>query len=416
MRRILIYGLNYSPELTGVGRFTGEIGAYLATKGYEVCVVTAPPHYPGWRVPRPYHAMGYAREIRDGVTVWRCPLLLGAKMHGIWRLIAPLSFALASSPIALWKIAVSRPGIVLCVMPTVFVAPIALLSRFAGARTFLHVQDLEVDAAFAVGHLKGNFLRYLALRLESWLLRCFSGVITISRQMRERLIAKGVKAERIGLVRNWVDLNKIKPHDAPNEFRAELGLSSGDFVVLYAGTLGAKQALGMMLDAARQLAEWPGVHFVLAGDGAEKDRLIASSTDLPNVHFLPLQPEERLCDLLNLANLHLLPQSSGAADLVLPSKLGGMLASGKPVLATADAGTELHDVLHGTAILVPAGDTSALAREIGVLAAKGWHPALGDSRTLARSFDQEVCLAQFAALLGTASGQAEILGSGASRN
>src|ERR1019366_739721 len=82
---------------------------------------------------------------------------------------------------------------------------------------------------------------------------------------------------------------------------------------------------------------------------APKNSVMQSGAGLPNVHFLPLQPEERLCELLNLANLHVLPQSRGAADLVLPSKLGGMRASGKPVLATADAGTELFEVLSGTA-------------------------------------------------------------------
>jgi colanic acid biosynthesis glycosyl transferase WcaI len=115
--------------------------------------------------------------------------------------------------------------------------------------------------------------------------------------------------------------------------------------------------------------------------------------------FLPLQPEERLCELLNLANLHVLPQSRGAADLVLPSKLGGMLASGKPVLVTADPGTELFEVLNGTAILVPAGDSAAIAREIRVLAATGTHPSLGDGRSLAKAFARETCLEAFRALL-----------------
>ena len=218
--------------------------------------------------------------------------------------------------------------------------------------------------------------------------------------MRKRLIAKGIDADRIGLVRNWVDLAKIKPLTEPNVFRAELGLSSTDFVVLYAGNIGVKQALDVVLEAARQLAGVRHVHFVIAGDGPEKQRLMQSCAILPNVHFLPLQPEERLCELLNLADLHVLPQSSGAADLVLPSKLGGMLASGKPVLATADAGTELFDVLNGTAILVPSGDSEAMAREIGILVAEG-KPIrrLETAASSPQTFDRETCLAKFCALL-----------------
>jgi colanic acid biosynthesis glycosyl transferase WcaI len=267
------------------------------------------------------------------------------------------------------------------------------------------VQDLEIDAAFAVGHFKGDLLKKIAVSLESWLLRRFSSVITISEQMRKRLIAKGVAADRIGLVRNWVDLTKIKPLAGENAFRAEFGLSRKDFIVLYAGNIGAKQSLDVVVEAARQLAGTPRVHFVIAGDGPEKMRLMENCASLPNVHFLPLQPEERLCELLNLADLHVLPQARGAADLVLPSKLGGMLASGKPVLATADADTELFEVLQGTAILVPAGDSVAMAREIGILAADGTHPELGDGRKLAQIFDREVSLSKFALLLDRQSSQ-----------
>ena len=398
-RKILIYGINYAPEMTGTGRFTGDIGAYLAKNGFDVGVVTAPPHYPGWHAAPPYSALRYSRENRAGVKILRCPLLLRTDMRGIWRLLAPLSFAVTSAPVALWKIITERPGIVLCIEPTLLVAPAALLARLTGARVILHVQDLEVDAAFAIGHLKGDWLKTILLGLEPYLLRRFSSIITISDHMRKRLIAKGVEKNRIGLVRNWVDVTKIKPLTGPNAFRAELGLSDADFVVLYAGNIGAKQALGVVLDAARLLTSMAHVHFVFAGDGPEKPHLMQGCADLPRMHFLPPQPEERLCELLNLADLHVLPQSRGAADLVLPSKLGGMLASGKPVLATADAGTELFEVLSGTAILVPAGDSSAMAREIGILAAGGWHPALGDGRQLAHAFDREVSLEKFCALL-----------------
>ena len=162
--------------------------------------------------------------------------------------------------------------------------------------------------------------------------------------------------------------------------------------MLYAGNIGAK-SLDVVVEAARQLAGKPALF------RHEKMCLMENCATLPNVHFLPLQPEERLCELLNLANLHVLPQSRGAADLVLPSKLGGMLASGKPVLATADAGTELFEVLSGTAILVPAGDSVAMAREISSLVTEGTHPALGDGRKLAQSFDRDICLAKFCSLL-----------------
>jgi colanic acid biosynthesis glycosyl transferase WcaI len=398
--KILIYGENYAPEMIGVGRFTGDIGAYLAEQGYAVSVVTAPPHYPGWQVSAPFHAGRYASETVAGAKIVRCPLFLRTDMRGIWRLIAPLSFALTSAPVALWQIITMRPDVVLCIEPTLFVAPVALLARLFGSRVVLHVQDLEIDAAFAVGHLKGDAVRKFVSGIEGWLLRRFNILITISGQMRKRLIEKGVEPDRIGIVRNWVDLTKIKPLEGPNNFRRELGLADDDFVVLYAGNVGAKQALEVVLDAARTLARTHNVHFVIAGDGPEKARLKRNYGDLETVHFLPLQPEARLCELLNLANLHVLPQSKDAADLVLPSKLGGMLASGKPLLVTADPGTELFDVLDGTSILTPAGDSAAIATEIQHLIREGRHPALGDGRLVAELFARETCLQRFCAYLG----------------
>jgi colanic acid biosynthesis glycosyl transferase WcaI len=396
---ILIYGMNYAPEMTGVGRYSGEIGAYLAEQGHAVRVVTTPPHYPGWRVDPPYSALRFCRELRDGVEVWRCPILLGKTMRGIWRLVAPASFVLASAPLALWTLLVDRPRIVLCIEPTLMAAPIALVARLYGARVVLHVQDLEVDAAFAMGYLKGPRLRQFVHAVEAWLLRRFSSIVTISSQMAKRLADKGLDPQRVSVVRNWVDLDRIKPLQGPNSLRTELGLRETDFVVLYAGNIGAKQSLDVVLEAAREIGGRDDIWFVIAGDGPEKARLTKDYADVGHLLFLPLQPEERLCELLNLANLHVLPQSRGAADLVLPSKLGGMLASGKPVLVTADPGTELFEVLKGTAILVPAGDSAAIAREIRVLAANGTHPSLGDGRSLAQSFARETCLEAFRALL-----------------
>ncbi len=363
-RRVLIYGMNYTPELIGVGRYTGELGAYLSSRGIEVDVVTAVPHYPGWTL-RDGGRNGYRSEKLAGARIARCPLLLRAEMRGIWRLLAPLSFAITSAPVVVWRILSTRPDAVLCVEPTLLAAPAALVcAKLVGARTVLHVQDLEVDAAFAVGHLTGDYFRKAATLFERVVLGAFDAVVTISCRMRDRLAAKGVPEARLSVVRNWVDLDKIKPMPGRSTYRDELCLSDDAFVALYAGNIGPKQALHVVLDAAGQLAGESGLIFVIAGDGPEKKSLEARYGHLPNVRFLPVQPEERLCELLNLADVHLLPQDRGAADLVLPSKLGGMLASGRPCIVMADQGTELYDFLNGGAILLRPGDSVALARAI----------------------------------------------------
>jgi colanic acid biosynthesis glycosyl transferase WcaI len=198
-------------------------------------------------------------------------------------------------------------------------------------------------------------LKSFVFAAESWLLRRFDGrLITISVQMRKRLIAKGVEPSRIG---NRPQLVFCRP--LCWQRRRETGAGS------------------------------------LAGDGPEKQRLMRDyARQRP---FLAIAARGAALRTANLANLHVLPQSQGAADLVLPSKLGGMLASGKPVLATANPGTELYEVLDGTSILATAGDSAAVAAEIDRLVTEGAHPALGDGRRLAALFGRESCLEQFRA-------------------
>lgn len=394
---VLIYGMNYAPELTGVGRYTGELGAWLA-RSRRVEVVTTPPHYPGWYVRPPHRAGRYVREMLDGATVWRCPIWLSRKASGVRRLVAPLSFALASAPVALWRMLRGRPEVVLCVEPTLAVAPVALIgARMIRARTVLHVQDLEVDAAFAVGHLRpAAWLRRIAFRLERFLLRRFGQVITISHQMAAALVAKGVDERRITIIRNWVDTDKIKPLGRPSAYRAQLGFAEDDFVVLYSGQIGAKQSLHILFDAAEALANEPCIRFVVAGEGPLKEQYARRYGHLPNLTMLPLQPEERLCEFLNLADCHLLPQDPAVADLVLPSKLGGMLASGKRIIATADPKSEIGEFLAGVGELVEPQGLAAMVVSLSTLPAER-EPAA--ALASAREIGAAVSLGRFASLL-----------------
>jgi colanic acid biosynthesis glycosyl transferase WcaI len=324
-------------------------------------------------------------------------MLLHTSGTGLWRLLMPLSFSFIAAAIVLWRTLRTRPDVLLCVEPTLFCAPAALLAaKLVGARTILHVQDLELDAAVSVGHLSNGMLIGIARQVECFLLRRFDAVITISNKMSDRLAQKGVAAGRLHVIRNWVDLDKIKPSSGPNGFRRELGLTDDDFVVLYAGNLGPKQGLSVLVEAAKLIAH-SNIHFVIAGAGPVRQELIESTTAMPNVHWLPLQPEERLNELLNLANLHVVPQSLGTPDLVLPSKLGGALASGRPVLVQAGEGTELHNLLQDAAILVPPGDVPAMAKAI--LQVVRQPPDVEKGHELARLFSREQNLASFQAVI-----------------
>jgi colanic acid biosynthesis glycosyl transferase WcaI len=238
-----------------------------------------------------------------------------------------------------------------------------------GAKAWLHVQDFEVDAAFDLGLLKGQRIRKLVAGAERWLMRRFDVVSTISQRMHQRLLAKGVAA-----------------------YRRELFIPDGAVVALYSGNMGGKQGLEVLADLAKQ-NNWGqipinfvpntaqgtvepaqaatnvvAVVFVFCGNGAGRADLVQRCQGLPNVRFIDLQPAERLPDLLATADIHLLPQRADAADLVMPSKLTGMLTSARPVVATAHPGTELASVVQTCGLVVLPEDPAAMAQAVRTLA------------------------------------------------
>jgi colanic acid biosynthesis glycosyl transferase WcaI len=364
-QRVLVIALNFAPELTGIGKYVGEMTEHLAARGMDVRVVTAPPYYPAWSVGETYHADRYVREQMSGADVWRCPVYVPRRPGGLSRILHLLSFGLSSLPVILWQAFAWRPQVVMVIEPPLACAPAAwLAARLSHAQAWLHVQDFEVDAAFGLGVLKAGWMRRAALAVESRLMRLFDRVTSISPRMAARLAEKGVPVEQIGLFPNWVDTDLIRPCQKTQSLRSELGIAYDTRVLLYSGNMGEKQGLELLVEAAWRLRDDPQLLFLLCGDGAARPRVEAFAEGLPNVRFAPLQPLNRLNELLNLADVHLLPQRAGAEDLVMPSKLTAILASGRPVLACASEGTELAMAAAAGGRVVPPGDPDIFAETL----------------------------------------------------
>ncbi len=368
--RILIVGFNFHPELTGIGKYTGELVAHLVGIGHQVRVITTPPYYPHWRVQPGYKAWQYRQENWQGARIFRCPVWVPTRPTGMKRLFYSLSFALSSLP-ALFGQWGWKPHLVLCIAPSIFNAPFAwTLARLSGAAAWLHIQDFELDAAANLGMLPANHpMVKFAGWAERWLLGRFDKISTISNRMLARLAQKGVASGKMFLFPNWVDTGLIFPFPASQTaFKNELQIPVDKIIALYAGNMGHKQGLETVIAAARQLQAESKIHFVLCGDGAVRPDLENAAKGLPNVQFLPLQPFDKLNQLLNSADIHILPQRADAADLVMPSKLSGMFASGKVVIAAANPGTEVAEVVGQLGVLLPPEDAPALADAIRALA------------------------------------------------
>jgi colanic acid biosynthesis glycosyl transferase WcaI len=383
--RILLYGINFAPEPVGIGKYSGELATWLGKQGHQVRVLTAQPYFPSWRLGNGDNTVGnrYSAERLSGVEVRRCPLWVPRRPSGLTRLLHLASFALTSMPVLLaqrrWK-----PDVVITVAPAFFCAPGALLlGRLCGrsCRSWLHIQDFELDAAFALGMLKGRWLRGLAEGWERRTLRGFDRVSTISAAMVQRARDKGVEARKAVLLPNWVDLEAIQPQGAgamavaaareANPYRRELAVPEGALVLEYSGSMNKKQGLELLVAVMEQLADVPNLLWLLAGEGPTKGALAEATAGMANVRLLPLQPVERLNDWLNLADVHLLPQKAGAADVVLPSKLLGILASGRPVVASSPAGSELGDLAEQAGLRVAPENPTAFAAAVRRLVEDG---------------------------------------------
>lgn len=365
----MLLGINYAPEKIGIAVYSSGLAEEMAGRGVETEVITALPYYPDWQVFEGWRGPFWRRRTgENGERIIHCPLWVPKTPTGKKRILHHAAFALTALPVAIWKALFFRPDIVFVVAPAMVAAPVGVLAaKLAGAKSWMHIQDFEVEAALATGLLteEGRTGRY-ARAFEHWILQRFDVISSISRPMLDKLREKGVAAQRIREFRNWADLSRIEPMDGPSGMREELGIET-PYVALYSGNLSNKQGLEILPEAARLLQHREDLTFVICGDGPMREQLVGAAQDLANIRFLPLQPIDRLNDLLAMADVHLLPQIAGAADLVLPSKLTNMLASGRPVVATADAGTALAEEVEGAGINVAPGDAAAMAKALDAL-------------------------------------------------
>ena len=342
--KIVVYGLNYFGELTGVGKYTGEMCEWFADQGHEVRVICAPPYYPEWKVAKGYNASKYLKEIINKVCVYRCPLFVPEKPVAVTRLLHLFSFALTSFPVLLyqwfWK-----PQIIITIEPTFFYIPGALiLAWLSGAKSVLHIQDFELDAMLGLGIAK-NGLIYTALGkvVERWFMRRFDAVSTISHNMIERAALKmGGKAGLIYFP-NWADIDFITPPADRTVFCKLWNIPESSLIVLYSGNMGEKQGLEIILQAAYKFRSMENVQFIMVGAGAALDTLKrkAARLKLYNMQFFPLQPYNKLPNLMTFSDVHLLVQKNITDGCMFPSKLATIFSAGGTALITAQKDTEL---------------------------------------------------------------------------
>jgi len=362
--RILLLGLNYAPEVVGIGPYTTELAEHLVESGNEVSVLTSFPYYPHWMIDPAYRRTRPFRVERiKGVRVVRSPILLPGTGHKPFRRILFDSSLAVTSLMA--SAGIGAVDVVICVSPPLQLGVTAwLIARTRGASLVLHLQDLVPDAALSIGMMREGRAVRLARRLERFVYSRADRITAISQGFLDNLLGKGVPAEKLRLLPNWVEMTKFNGASDP-AMRATLGAQNGETLVLHAGNMGAKQGLETVVDAAAALAN-ENIVVVLVGDGSYRRELEARATQLglTNLKFVPLQDD--FPATLAAADLLVLAQRSRLVDSVAPSKLLGYMAAGKPVVAAVNEVSEAGRIIREAqcGVVVPAEDPQALAAAV----------------------------------------------------
>lgn len=359
--RIAIVGINYAPESIGIAPYTTLLASGLAARGHEVQVLTGFPHYPEW-ARRDGTFRFRSEEVENLVHIGRFGHYVPRRATTSGRVAMETTFGLQVL-LARWN----EPEVVLVVSPPLLAAGIsAVRARLSRPRPAIGVivHDLYGRGAEETAAVTGR--PALAVHaVEAAVLRLADEVVVIHEGFAEILERLGVDRGRIRTVRNW---NHVAPPDpaASAAFRAAAGWDPAEVVILHSGNMGAKQGLENVVAAAR-LASLEGrrVRFVLLGDGNQRVRLEAEGAGVDTLQFLDPVAEDVFPSVLGAADVLLVNERPGVAQMAVPSKLTSYLNSGKPLLAATDAGgfTAAEIAASGAGVRVPADRPDLLLRE-----------------------------------------------------
>ncbi|HET6952411.1 MAG TPA: glycosyltransferase family 4 protein [Acidimicrobiales bacterium] len=370
--KLLILCPHYAPDTAPTGEVMTSIGTELVARGHELHVVTSLPWYQHHRIEPGWEGRMVRHEDLPCGRITRVHPFPTDKRNIPARAVGFAGFTVLSTVLAAAGRRGARPDAVLAMSPPLTLGGAGwLAARRWGVPFVFNIQDVFPDVAVELGAITNPQVIRLASWLERWSYRRSDAVTVLSDDLRDNLVAKlrGTvpdALDRVRVIPNFVDTERIRPADpAAGTYRREYGLE-GRQVVMYAGNVGFSQALDLVLDAARALADRPGVAFVINGGGSARAGLEAEAAGLDNVHFVDFQPKERLPEVLAAADVHVVPLRRGLARSSVPSKTYSILAAGRPVVASVDEGTEVARVVEqaGAGVAVPPDDPAAFTKAV----------------------------------------------------
>jgi glycosyltransferase involved in cell wall biosynthesis len=357
--RIVLLNQYYAPDEAATAQLLTDLGQGLAAAGHEVSAICCRRAYadPSVRYP--------ASERIEGVSIQRTRATGFGRGNAVGRLADYLSFLFGAA----WRLfRQPRPDVVISLSTPPLVAALGLLlARMRRARSIYWVMDVYPDLAFDLGVLAPRSIAgRLLTRISEFALQRSDDVVALGECMAARLESKGLA--NVEVVHNWADGERIRPCSLDgHSLRREWGWS-GRFVVLYSGNMGLAHEFDTVLDAAEILRSDPRVLLAFVGGGPRRAEVEeeARRRALPNVEFRPYVERERLDESLTAGDVHLVTLREQMPGLLVPSKIYGILAAGRPCLYAGPGEGEIADIIEagrcGTRVAL--GNADELARAV----------------------------------------------------
>jgi len=358
---ILFLSDNFVPETNAAATRVYERAVYWVRWGHQVTVLTTAPNFPEGRLFSGYKNQWYGRESIDGINVVRVKTFIAANDGVVLRTLDFVSFMVSAAIAGLFE---PRPDVVIATSPQFFTAIAGW--ALAGVRRLpfvFELGDLWPRSIVAVGAIRARWVINMLEHIELFLYRRAAIVIALTHTFKENLVARGIPAKKINVIRNGVDLQRYSPRTRDNRQAIAFGLA-GQFVVGYIGTHGLAHDLGNVIAAADMLRDKP-ITFLFVGAGAERQKLIADAAQrkLANVVFIPMQPKDAMAGIWSLCDVALVHlKDSPAFAEVIPSKMFEAMAMGLPILLVSPSGEASKILADDRAGLwVQSGNPAALA-------------------------------------------------------
>jgi len=337
--KITIISLNFYPEDTAIGLYSTHMAEFLA-ENHEVEIITTFPYYPQWKIHEEYKRKPFfVKEKKGNLFIYRTKQYVPSNPSFLKRVLLMVTFTLGAF-LNIFRIK-NKPDLVIAVIPFTSSALLALICKWIyKSKTWVHIQDFEFDAAIESGLIKNSaFFKSIILKIEKILLNKADYISTISYSMLEKLNSKSTSISYF--LPNWIEENftrKYSPDITHSYF------NSDKFNILYSGNIGEKQDWEYFLRVVSVLSQKNDIIFNIVGDGAKKNDVEQACKNFPNVKFFPPVPYRDLPLLLSKADLHILFQKNDVVDTVMPSKLLGMLASGRVSMVTGNSDSEVRSI------------------------------------------------------------------------